>query len=94
MSNYSVDIHYSGEKEYEIILGELGMKSVTFVGNTVVKIYFKTLYEIMPFVNRILEKLGRPLGHYDVWDVAFQCWQRKIEPDSESEDEGETQSDC
>ena len=88
MSNYSVELKFSSGKEYKIILGELGMHRVNITVNSV-KIYFKTLPEIMPFINNILGKLGRRLGDYDVWDEAFKCWQRKIEVDSDSDSEEE-----
>lgn len=92
MSNYSVEIDFDTPEEYQIIIGELGMRRVVWPESPdgtqhIVKIYFKTLSEIMPYINGILGKLGRPLGYYNVWDEAFKCWQRKIEPDSDSEEE-------
>lgn len=92
--NYSVEIDFDTPEEYQTIIGELGMRRVVWPESPdgtqhIVKIYFKTLSEIMPYINGILGKLGRPLGHYDVWDEAFKCWQRKIEPDSDSEEEEE-----
>ena len=88
MSNYSVELKFSNGKEHKIIRDELGSQTFNLTLNSV-KIYFKTLQEIMPFINNILGKLGRRLGHYDVWDEAFKCWQRKIEVDSDSEEEEE-----
>lgn len=88
MSNYSVELKFSNGKEHKIIRNELGSQTFALTLNSV-KIYFKTLQEIMPFINNILGKLGRRLGDYDVWDEAFKCWQRKIEVDSDSEEEEE-----
>lgn len=92
MSNYSVELKFSNGKEHKIICDELGMRPFDLTLNSV-KIYFKTLSEIMPFINNILGKLGRRLGHYDVWDEAFKCWQRKIEVDSDSEEEEEQEQE-
>ena len=92
MSNYSVELKFSSGKEHKIIRDELGSQPFELTLNSV-KIYFKTLQEIMPFINNILGKLGRRLGDYDVWDEAFKCWQRKIEVDSDSEEEEEEEEE-
>ena len=97
-NNYSVEIDFDTPEEYQIIIEELGMRRVVWPESPdgtqhIVKIYFKTLSEIMPYINGILGKLGRPLGHYNVWDEAFKCWQRKIEPDSDSEEEEEEEEE-
>lgn len=91
-NNYSVEIDFDTPEEYLTIIGELGMRRVVWPESPdgtqhIVKIYFKTLSEIMPYINGILKKLGRPLGYYNVWDEANKCWQRKIKPDSNSEEE-------
>lgn len=92
MLNYSVELKFSNGKEHKIIRDELGSQTFALTLNSV-KIYFKTLQEIMPFINNILGKLGRRLGDYDVWDEAFKCWQRKIEVDSDSEEEEEQEQE-
>lgn len=91
---YSVTIHYTNNKESDIIymcISKLnrGLCYVYARKLRMIKIFFNTVEEIMPIVNNILKELGRQLGNYDVYDHKFDCWQRKIEPDSDSEDEEE-----
>lgn len=88
MANYSVWIKYHTDSEFNIIMENLG-NNTYLVTDVAIKINFKTLSEIMPFVNNILGKLGRQLGNYNVWDNAFNCWQRMIEPDEDEDAEVE-----
>lgn len=92
MANYSVWIKYHTDSEFNIIMENLGNKTY-LVTDVAIKINFKTLSEIMPFVNNILGKLGRQLGNYNVWDNAFKCWQRFIEPDEDEDEEVEKEDE-